>query len=634
MSAEASGLGRSTARLGAFLLLGALAASGALAACGGGDRLVRDPVTPMAVAFTDVALISGIDYSVLAGQAMSEVQMMSGGAAAGDFDADGWVDLIVTRIQGPPILYRNMQGTMFTDATPAAFAAALGSAKTNGVVFVDIENDGDLDLYMTGMEGTRHWLFVNDGMGGFTEEAVARGADVTTSEVHFGYGIAVGDYDRDGYVDLFVGEWKAQASLAVPTHNRLLRNRGAAMPGHFEDVTISAEAVIDGATGVNPLGTFEGAWAFSPRFSDLDGDGWPDLVLGCDFGTSRILWNDQDGTFTDGTAAAGVGSDENGMGSTVGDFDGDGDLDWFVTSIHDAERTCETRSCGWYYSGNRLYRNEGGRVFTDATDDAGVREGGWGWGTSFFDADNDGDLDLAMTNGMGLRPGGIPTQFETDPMRVWQNEGGWFGEVSADVGVTDNQMGRALLVFDYDRDGDLDVFVTNSEGTPVLYRNDGGNTNAWLHVDLVGTTANREGIGSRITVTPDTLEPAGAMLREVESGGAYIAQSERTAFFGLGLATTSVDRLRVAWLAGATETFTNLPANRRLTVIQGAGLVGDMDGDGTLTSADATAHALALSDPTAFAIAHPTVDPDLIGDVDRDGDLDADDTTALAALLP
>jgi len=545
---------------------------------------VPDPVAVMAVTFRDVSLAAGLDYDILAGQAQSEVQMMSGGAAAGDYDGDGWVDLVVTRIQGPPILYRNRGDGTFEDATPASFAAALGAARTNGAAWVDIEQDGDLDLYLTSQEGARHYLLVSDGAGGFTEEAVARGADVSTDDFHFGFGIAVGDYDRDGYPDLYVGEWKTQRDPSVPTHSRLLHNRGDAGPGTFEDVTIAAGASVDGSLGSSPLGAIEGAWVFSPRFNDLDGDGWPDLVLACDFGTSRILWNQGDGSFVDGTAAAGTGGDENGMGSAIGDFDGDGDLDWFVTSIRDPAETCETAVCGWYYSGNRLYRNDGGRVFSDATDAAGVRDGGWGWGTTFLDADNDGDLDLVMTNGMGLRPSLVPTAFETDPMRLWQNDGGRFTDVAPSVGVTDRQMGRALITLDHDRDGDVDIFVTNSEGTPRLYRNDGGNDRAWLHVDLVGTTSNRRGLGSRVILVPDALEPTRSLLREIDGAGGFISQSEPTAFFGLGVGTTHVATLRVRWLGGATETFTNLPARRRVTVIEGVGLVGDMDGDGTLGS--------------------------------------------------
>ena len=178
-------------------------------------------------------------------------------------------------------------------------------------------------------------------------------------------------------LDIFTSEWRTlwQTNDNGPTHARLLHNRGAEQPGYFDDVTTEAGVSVD---LLHPHGDF----ALSPRFSDLDGDGWPDLTIASDFLTSRLFWNNGDGTFTDGTREASVGTDQAGMGSTIGDYDGDGDLDWFVTAISDHR---------YPDRGNRLYRNEGQREFSDQTDAVGVRDGQWGWGTSFLDYDNDGN---------------------------------------------------------------------------------------------------------------------------------------------------------------------------------------------------------------------------------------------------
>ncbi len=272
---------------------------------------------------------------------------MTGGAAVADVDGDGDLDLFVTRLDAHDLLFRNDGNGTFTDVTVASGLAAF-NFQSNGAGFGDIDNDGDPDLVVVTIgdfddpTNLRNYLFLNDGSGVFSEAAVARGTDATSVTSRTVWSVNFGDYDRDGWLDLHTTYWAFGAA-----NSRLLRNRGAAQPGFFDDTTVAA--------GVEMPGVF----AFASTFTDLDGDAWPDLAVAADFGTSRLFWNNGDGSFTDGTVAAGVGTDENGMGSTFGDYDADGDLDWFVTSIRDPAETCETGPCAWGYTGNRLYRNDG-----------------------------------------------------------------------------------------------------------------------------------------------------------------------------------------------------------------------------------------------------------------------------------
>jgi hypothetical protein len=482
---------------------------------------------------------------------------LSGGAAAGDFDRDGWIDLYMTRLDAPGILYRNRGDGRFEDVTDRhGLADALPGS--NGAGFADLDNDGDLDLYVTNLLATRFELFINQGER-FVEDGVARGAAVSTPFRHHGFGVSFGDYDRDGYLDLHTTEWvQLPDGVDAENHARLLRNRGPEAPAFFEDVTLAAG--VDLLAG--PRGT---RTSFTSSFHDLDGDTWPELLVVADFNTSRLFWNDGSGGFLDGTSFSGVGTDLNGMGSALGDYDGDGDTDWFITAIYDPDYRCDNVSCGWGTTGNRLYRNDGARSFADATDSAGVRDGGWGWGTAFFDPDNDGDLDLVMTNGVDF-PNDEARLFRSDATRLWRNDGvAAMREAAADVGIDDRGDGRGLLVFDHDQDGDQDLLIVEHEGRPRLYRNDGGDQHAWLRVRLRGNASNRDGLGARVLLRRRAGEAP--LLREVVGGNHFLGQSEAVAHFGLGRFEGRVFELRVEWPSGRTQILHDLPA-RRVHVVE------------------------------------------------------------------
>jgi len=288
----------------------------------------------------------------------------------------------------------------------------------------------------------------------------------------------------------------------------------------------------------------------------LDGDGWPDLLLVADYATSQLFWNNGDGTFLDEGKVTGVGLERNGMGSDVADYDGDGLLDWFVTSIED----------------NRLYRNLGGRRFQEVTQSVGPFPGlsnaGWGWGTAFLDYDNDSDLDLVLTNGYEDRDNIFPVMTYVDQTTFWRNDNGVYNRVSNEMGFTDMEPGKGLLTFDYDNDGDLDIFISNCQTTPILYRNDTVTANHWLRINLLGRKSNSQGIGTRLELQATADGPV--KVREVTASSHYLSQSEVTAHFGLGATGESVYQLTVHWPSGRVQTLSHIPVDQEIRIIEPA----------------------------------------------------------------
>ncbi|MEM7251175.1 MAG: FG-GAP-like repeat-containing protein [Pseudomonadota bacterium] len=485
---------------------------------------------------------------------------LAGGAAAGDFDADGWVDLYLPTRNGPDRLYRNLGDGRFVDVTAIAFGEQhLADVQSTGAAWGDIDADGDLDLYVTSIFSSRFHLFINDGNGRFTEEALARGAAVNHRGPHFGFSVTFGDYDGDGDLDIHTTEWRLSTQLdGKATGNaRLLQNDGT---GHFMDVTLPAGVDLETveATMTHALGQ-----SFSSHFADIDEDGYPELLVASDNGTSRFFWNNRDGTFSDGTRSANVGTDQYGMGSAVGDYDGDGDLDWFVSSIYQPDNP--------QFDGNRLYRYEGERRFSDATDEAGVRDAGWGWGSVFFDYDNDSDLDLVVANGIQMSPSLHPPlyayQHARDRTRLWQNQGGGvFNEVGTALGPSGVSQGRGVAVLDYDRDGDQDLLIVNNDGTPILWRNDSPGQHRYLRIRARGSLSNRRGLGVRIAVT---LAPRAApIVREIGAGNNYLGQSESVAHFGLGMHRGTIHQVDIRWPSGLRQILKNVAPNAEMTVVE------------------------------------------------------------------
>jgi enediyne biosynthesis protein E4 len=480
-------------------------------------------------------------------------RLFAGGIAVRDVDLDGDLDVYATRMDEADLLFVNDGAGRFTEATPPGLGEVWLS---NGAAFADVDNDDDPDLLVGTVGEDRLHLFLNDGRGSFEERAVGRGVAMQDEDgSHTTMSLCFGDANLDGYLDLHTTEWRPPL-LRTDSHNRLFANRGNRARGYFDDVTDHADVELDRRVRA-------GAYGFTSHFVDLDSDRRPELVVAADFGTSRLFWNDGELRFSDGTTEAQVGTEENAMGSALEDFDGDGDLDWFVGSIF-GSLFC-VHACPELRTGNRLFRNDGARTFTDVTEESGVREAGWAWGVAPFDYDLDGDVDLAIVGGVQWEP--VEMGFSDQRIRLFRNDGaGHFEEVAEALGLHGGIQGRALVAADFDGDGDQDLLASTNLGESVYWRNEASEGRAWLVVDPRGTTSNRDGFGAVVRVWA-TLDAA-PQLRHHGNGCHYLAHSPGTPHFGLG-DVERVARVEVYWPASdRTQVFEDVPVRQVLRVIE------------------------------------------------------------------
>ncbi len=373
-------------------------------------------------------------------------ELFSGGAAVGDYDDDGFIDIYVTVLDGKDELFRNVEGE-FVDVSEEMGLNL--DVKSNKAEFGDIDNDGDLDLVVSTIDD-RYYLFVQDN-GGFVEEGVARGLG---TEIHKGFSVDFFDYDNDGWLDIKTNDWNGYGGGKDSGYGGLFRNDR----GKF--VEVSDEV------GVKMITSQEfGDLSFDSEFGDFDNDGLMDLIVAADFGNSKLYWNSGNNRFVDGTVDSGVGLDEFGMGVSVGDYDNDSLEDFFVSSIY-----CEGEDCFEGMSGNKLYRNNGDRRFSEVAVEVGVEDGGWGWEAEFFDYDLDKDLDLIMARGMKDKIMG-EHDFTSYAVVLWENDDGMFRDVTEEMGLGIIGEGRDVVILDYDNDKDLDVFVVRNGEGGLLFRN-------------------------------------------------------------------------------------------------------------------------------------------------------------------
>lgn len=465
------------------------------------------------------------------------MQFMTPGGAVGDFNSDGFPDVLcLGGSAGVDRLFINQGNGTFIEE-----GAAWGINATHagsGAAAADFDGDGDIDIYITShgyapsFSGDTNILYRNNGNGTFTDIAAQAGVRATLlpgmSEGD-AFSPCWGDYDLDGDLDLAVAGWYGS--------NRLFRNNG---DGTFTDATASIATDMSLVRG------------FTPTFQDINGDRYPELLWVADFYTSRLLINNGDGSFNDGTAGSGTGLDSNGMGSTVGDFNDDGLMDWYATSRINQDGTSG--------SGNMLYINDGDETFTESSVAAGVNRGDWGWGTEAADFNNDGLLDLVATNGWD------GTFFSVDPTRIFLNNGdGTFFNATASTSLNHTGQGRGLAVLDADADGDMDLLIFCNNEPLGYFENQltGPNTN-WIQISF--DTSNRadiapHGYGTSVEISAASM----TQTRWMDGGSSYLANSQLMVHVGLGSASM-VDELTVTWPTGETTVLTNVSANQRLVI--------------------------------------------------------------------
>ncbi len=475
--------------------------------------------------FADVAAQVGLVLSHELGSICNPP--IGSGSAWADYDNDGDIDLFVTNRGGPNHLYRN-DGDTDSDGLPNFTDVAVGagvddpSGAGHGAVFVDYDNDGDQDLYVTNWGGNT--LYQNQ----LIETNSAVFVDVTAVAGVGDAGRAItaawADFDQDGFLDLYIAKHK-QCSDDPQSQDHLFHNKGG---DGSSDVTFTDVTGWLCPGGAAPCAQVLGL-GFSPGWLDYDNDGDLDLYLvNDDIGQAfypNVLWRNDgsDGlggwVFTDVSTFAGADQSLNGMGLGVGDYDNDGWLDLAFSNI----------------GPNFLLRNLGNTTFDDVSAAAGIQRatlpgGGTSitWGTVFFDHDNDSWLDLMFVAG-NTGPGGYPNAF------FGNNRDGTFTDLSVSSGLDDSGRGRNASIVDFDGDGFVDVFIGNYGETPRLFHNRSlqqGNSNQWITLTVEGTDSNRDGIGTRLLLTtPDAV----TQIREINSGPTHGGGDYRAAYFGLGV---------------------------------------------------------------------------------------------------
>ncbi len=526
------------------------------------------------VHFSDQTQAAGIAYDNVCGDLDKRYVLEAHGNGAAFFDADNDGDLDLYLPNGATFstyLDQSGPGNQFYlndgEGHYADHSAASGADHAGwgtGIAVGDVDNDGDRDLYVTNFGA--NMLYLNEGRGTFvdgTQAAGTAGDDFSASSAFF-------DYDNDGDLDLYVTNYvvfdaenrPADPQLCtfygglqvycgpkglVGAPDVLYRNEGN---GVFTDVTE--------ASGIGRANRYYGLGVVP---EDYNGDGLLDLFVANDETPNVLFHNRGDGTFEDVALMAGVaynadGDTEAGMGVDFADYDNDGDPDVYVTHF--------------FSETNTLYRNEGGLRFTDVTTTAGLAGPTidlMGWGTRFFDFDNDGLLDVFVANGhVYPQVDRIDTGSRyRQPNQLFSNVGnGRFKQVEAARALALEQVSRGAAFGDYDNDGDFDILVVNLNDRAVLMRNEGGNRQNWLYVQLIGRADSRDGVGALIEVTSGDVR----QRRRINGAGSYLSHSDLRAQFGLG-AAERIDAVDITWPNGTNQRLLDLAANQLLVVHQG-----------------------------------------------------------------
>ncbi|WP_437370058.1 CRTAC1 family protein [Maribacter litoralis] len=501
--------------------------------------------------FTDVTEDSGINhqYEVYEGT-------FGGGVTVFDFNNDGFEDLYITSGIKDDKLYLNNGDGTYKNVFEGSGLEVTNKYVTQGVVSADVNRDGFRDLFITTITTTdgkniipraKNLLFLNNGDSTFKDVTNEYGLEDLNS---FSTGPSFGDIDADGYPDLFVGNYFQEftgklgiikdatiVSANQTAKSYLLKNEGGKS---FENV-------------YDDYGLGHKGFGFGGVFTDFDNDQDQDLLVNQDFGYKAVpnfLYQNEypNEHFENASKQTEMDLKINAMGAAVGDFNGDGWMDYYITNI----------------KFNMLMENQGnGRPFEDKAKELGTYNLAISWGANFSDFDHDQDLDLFVSNG-DLNPNCTPMgNFYFD------NNDNTYTEKGRELGINDYGIGRGSVIFDMDNDGDMDLLVVNQKpilnypiaSTTRLFRNDIATGN-WLKVALKGVQAESNGIGSRVTV----ITKGKRLIREIDGGGSsHLSQNSVIAHFGLG-ANTKVDSVIVDWTGGNTQVFTNVETNQLLQI--------------------------------------------------------------------
>jgi hypothetical protein len=539
------------------------------------DLLAGNPLAP--IDFVDIAKSSGLDIPNTFGGVTKKdyiLETTGTGAAIFDFDGDGRNDIFIVNGttlhrdgRQPPVtsqLYHNDGNGHFTEMARQAGITQEGWGQ--GVCVADYDNDGRPDMLVTYYG--HNILYRNLGNGKFAD--VTAQAKLPVSGTRWGTGCAFLDYDRDGYVDLFVSNyvdldlsatppaganpncvWKGLPVMCGPSglpkgRNALFHNN---RDGTFTDVSEQAGILKPG-----------GRYGLGVVAADFDNDGWPDIYVACDMTPSLLYHNRGDGTFEERGVEAGVaynydGRLQAGMGVAVADYDGNGFLDIAKSN----------------FSGDlpSLYENDGSLFFNDISQQVGLGKNQLlGWGIAFTDVDEDGWKDIVLANGH------VYPEVDNSPVGdrylqktlLYRNLGnGRFEDMSNEAGPAFQQArpARGLAVGDVDGDGRPEIVIVNMNQPPSLLKNLGPRRHS-IRLRLVGTTSNRMAIGARATI-----EAGGrTQIDEIFSGGSYLSQNEQAMYFGLG-AVRTVDRIEVRWPTGKKQEWSHVPADQTVTLTEG-----------------------------------------------------------------
>jgi len=535
------------------------------------------PPSQLGFHFTDVTAAAGIHFQhnngAYGGKFLPET--LGAGCAFLDYDADGWQDILLVNSMDWPgharrhstlKLYHNNRNGTFSDVTRAAGLEL--EMYGMGVCVGDYNNDGFPDILITCVGQNR--LFKNTGKGTFIDVTAASGLGkrqaFSTSALWF-------DYDRDGHLDLFICnyvKWSPEHDVFCSLDGKqksyctpeayvgqtcwLFHNRGN---GTFEDVTA-------------PSGIFDSSSkSLGVAMFDHDQDGWPDLLVANDTQPNKLYRNQRNGTFKDVALDAGIafsaeGKARAGMGVDIGDYDNSGRPGVAITNF-------DNEMLG-------LYRSDGKGNFSDVAVASGVglpSKTTLGFGCAFADCDLDGSLDLIVVNGhiddtvRSIRNVG----YAQPPQLFLNNDKGSFREVggAAGGGFSSPKVGRGLAIGDFDRDGDADILMTTNNGPAYLFRNDQTAGNHSIRFRLIGTKSNRDAIGARVRI----LSGGTSQTRMVRSGSSYLSQSELPVTFGLGK-NDRIEQAVIDWPNGATEEFKDLAAGKTYQITENKGLKAEL----------------------------------------------------------